>query len=241
MEFFMTNINIIRAHERGRSRLGWLDSYHSFSFGEYYNARRMGFGPLRVINDDIVSGGSGFGTHPHRDMEIVSIPLRGALAHKDSMGHTETIVVDEVQAMTAGSGITHSEFNPSAHDEVNFLQIWLLPRKTGLPPAYGQKKFAREDAQKAWQILVDGVSNNGALRINQDARIARRFVTAGEKIDYRLAAPQRGLYLMLIEGAVAVAEEELDRRDALELSGGSEISITAREDSYLLAIDVPLP
>ena len=184
------------AAERGHVNFGWLDSHHSFSFGHWHNAEKMHFGALRVLNDDVVNAGAGFGTHPHDNMEIVSIPLSGALAHKDSTGTSEVINTGDVQIMSAGSGLSHSEFNASKTDPVNFLQVWVFPKQRNIKPRYDQKTFNANDRLNKWQAVVSADEKDQAVWINQDAKFSLATIEAGKKTGvYQFIYRQRCLFL----------------------------------------------
>lgn len=232
---------IHRANTRGHVNHGWLDSYHSFSFAGYYDPQRMNFGMLRVLNDDVVKPGMGFGTHPHRDMEIISIPLKGALSHKDSMGNKRSIEVGEVQAMSAGTGITHSEFNDSHTDDVNFLQLWIIPEAQGVEPRYFQKEFDESGRNNQFQTLVSPLKNpvDGSLLINQHASIKMVDLEEGKELNYDYNSGS-GVYYFLIDGGVTVDGETLNKRDAIGIWDASQSTIKATKLSKLLAIDVPM-
>lgn len=202
------------ANSRGHANHGWLDSYHSFSFAGYYNPDRVHFGALRVLNDDVVAGGAGFGTHPHEDMEIISIPLRGALEHKDTLGTGSVIHTGDVQVMSAGTGIQHSEYNPSKTEEVNFLQVWVFPRQKGVKPRYDQRRFEPTARANAWQTLVEPAGKAG-LMIHQDAWFHRADLKADTSLAYPLQASQNGVYFFLLHGRVQIGAHTLDKRDAL--------------------------
>jgi len=231
---------IQRSSERGHVNFDWLDSHHSFSFGHWYDPSKIQFGALRVLNDDIVKGGEGFGTHPHDNMEIVSIPLKGALAHKDSTGTDGIIKTGDVQIMSAGTGIRHSEYNSSPSEEVNFFQIWILPKEKNIKPRYEQKTFEESARQDQWQTVVSPDKNDGGVWINQDAVFSLAHLQKGKAIKYRNKFNGNGIYLFVIEGSVEVNKEKLDKRDAIEISGTDEIEIKALSDSDLLAVEVPL-
>lgn len=230
---------IHRADTRGFANHGWLKSYHTFSFAGYQNPERMNFGMLRVLNDDIVQPNMGFGTHPHRDMEIISIPISGALSHKDSMGNKRSIEVGEVQVMSAGTGLTHSEFNDSSTDEVNFLQIWIIPESMGVTPFYDQKFFDLEGRKNQFQTLVSPRSNpvEGALPVHQQAYIERIDLEEGHSVSYEL---RNGAYFFLIEGEVQIEDEVLSKRDALGITDTKSVTITAKQHSQFIVIDVPM-
>jgi redox-sensitive bicupin YhaK (pirin superfamily) len=222
-------MNIRKSHERGITELGWLHSKHSFSFGEYYDPENMGYRSLRVINDDIIEPGQGFGTHGHRDMEIISLALAGGLAHRDSLGHEETLRPGEVQVMSAGKGIQHSEFNPSATEKTHLLQIWIQPERSGLDSAYAQKTFATEDRTNRL-LRVAGprrAQEDTALRINQDADVYLARVEPGQSVRHGVKAG-RGAWVHLIEGAADINGVSLNGGDAVSLEGGEELVLTGQ-------------
>ena len=231
---------IHRADSRGVADHGWLYSRHTFSFAGYHNPERMGFGKLRVINDDIVKGGGGFGTHPHDNMEIVSVPLAGTLRHHDSMGNSHQIRAGEVQIMSAGTGLTHSEYNDSASEPVNFLQIWVLPKQRNIEPRYGQQVFVRTDRHNRFQTVVAPEADGEAVRINQDAWFSLGDFDAGHSICYQARKAGNGVYLFVIDGEIEAAGETLTRRDAIGIDDGAELDIKSLADSHLLVIDVPM-
>lgn len=234
----MKNV-IHRASSRGSANFGWLNSKHTFSFGQYYDPDRINFGMLRVLNDDIVIGGAGFPTHPHSNMEIVSIPLKGALAHKDSTGNEKIIQTGEVQIMSAGSGLTHSEYNASQSDEVNFLQIWVFPKEENIEPRYDQKRFDDADRKNAIQTVVSP-DQGDSLWINQDAWFSLADVDSKNSIRYDINKKDNGAYVLVIEGEVEIQNETLGKRDAIGIYDTDGIDITARADSKVLIIDVPM-
>ena len=238
---------IQRASERGNANFGWLNSNHSFSFGHWYDPKKMNFGALRVLNDDVVKGGQGFGAHPHDNMEIVSIPLKGSLAHKDSTGTDGIIKTGDVQIMSAGSGIRHSEFNASKTDEVNFLQVWVLPKQENIEPRYAQKTFNVAGRKNKWQTVVSPDEKDGGVWINQDAVFSLAHVEKDSVLTYKTKFNGNGIYLFVIEGEVEVnlptgqaGGEILNKRDAIEISGADEFEIKAQADAELLAIEVPM-
>ena len=229
---------IHKADTRGYANHGWLKSHHTFSFASYQNQERMNFGMLRVLNDDVVQPKMGFGTHPHRNMEIISIPISGVLSHKDSMDNKRAIEVGEVQVMSAGTGLTHSEFNDSKTDEVNFLQLWIIPEKNEVEPYYNQKFFEEEGRKNRFQTLVSPRTNQieGSLPINQQGYIAMIDLDEGIDTEYKL---KNGAYFFLIDGEVEVADETLHRRDAVGISETNNVTVKAKSKSKLLVIDVP--
>ena len=228
-----------RAETRGHANHGWLDSHHSFSFAGYYNPERMGFGMLRVINDDIVDGGMGFGTHSHENMEIISIPLEGDLAHRDSMGHTKVIQQGDVQIMSAGTGVTHSEFNHNADQTVNFLQIWVMPKEHNIEPRYAQERFLPETRKNNFQTVVSPVEGQGVW-INQEAYFSLGNLEKGCKTVYQLHHPDHGVYVFLIEGQAKVAGELLSKRDGMGVWECNTLEIEAQEDAEILLMEVPM-
>jgi quercetin 2,3-dioxygenase len=229
------------AGERGHANHGWLDSYHSFSFGQYNDPNKVHFGALRVLNDDSVAGGGGFGAHPHDNMEIISIPLEGALAHKDSTGNEGIIRKGDVQIMSAGTGLRHSEYNASATEMAKFLQIWVFPKLKNIKPIYGQKNFDINDRKNKWQVVVSPDITEHALPINQDARFSLVDLEAGKSIDYQMKWQNSGLYLFVIEGNIKTSNQSLSKRDAIGITGATDnVVIEAGADTQLLAIEVPL-
>jgi len=215
---------IRRSEERGHADHGWLDSHHTFSFANYYDPKHMGFRSLRVINDDRVAPGRGFGAHPHRDMEILSYVVDGRLAHKDSMGHKEEIGPNEIQHMSAGSGTVHSEFNGSATEPVHFLQIWIEPRTTGTPPRYEQLGFAAEEKQNKLKLLASPEREPGAAQINQDARVWVTELTEGAQVDYALDT-NRHAWVHVIEGKVELNGHVLSTGDAAAVSKEAKLKL----------------
>jgi redox-sensitive bicupin YhaK (pirin superfamily) len=234
-----------RSDSRGRAEHGWLHSRHTFSFAEYYDPERMGFGALRVINDDVVAPGMGFGAHAHDNMEIISIPLSGSLRHEDSVGNTQVIRSGEVQSMSAGTGIRHSEYNASDSDPVNFLQIWVIPKQRDIAPRYDQQEFPAQGRQNRFQTVVAGDSADGAMWVNQDAWFSLGSFSAGHRETYRLHKKENVVYLFVIEGEVTAAGERLNRRDGFGITGSHEVEIVASNasnasnDSQLLLMEVP--
>lgn len=230
---------IHKAATRGAANHGWLKSYHTFSFASYQNPERMNFGMLRVLNDDIVQPKMGFGKHPHRNMEIISIPISGELSHKDSMDNKRSIEVGEVQVMSAGTGLTHSEFNDSKTSEVHFLQLWVLPEVDNIKPYYDQKKFEEAERKNKFQTVVSPKSDliEGSLPINQQAYILMIDLDKDFEIEYQL---KNSAYFFLIDGAVSIADENLEKRDAIGILETTKVSIKASKQSKLLVIDVPM-
>ncbi|WP_296316768.1 pirin family protein [Winogradskyella sp. UBA3174] len=233
---------IHKANTRGHADQGWLKSYHSFSFASYQNTERNNFGMLRVLNDDIVQPKMGFGTHPHQNMEIISIPLKGALSHKDNMGNKKAIEVGEVQVMSAGTGLSHSEFNDSKTDEVNFIQLWIIPEEMSVKPNYEQRIFSEEGKVNRLQTVVapkDKLEGD-ALPISQQAYIYRISLDRDKSIDISLKSKQNGLYIFILDGEVEVEGHLLFERDALGVSEFESLKINATHDSQLIIIEVPM-
>lgn len=229
---------IHKSDSRGKADFGWLNSRHTFSFGHYYDPNRMSFGTLRVLNDDVVAQGAGFPTHPHNNMEIISIPLKGALAHRDSTGTEQIINTGDVQIMSAGRGLTHSEYNASQTDEVNFLQIWVLPKEKDIEPRYDQKSFDASQRINKIQTVV-APNSEDALWINQDAYFSLLDLTSNTSLSYDLHNERNGVYVFVIDGDVTVANEELTKRDAVGIIEESSIDVSAQQDAKLLIIEVP--
>lgn len=229
-------IQIRRASERGVSNTSWLDSRHSFSFGGYHDPRHMGFRGLRVINDDRVVPGMGFGEHPHRDMEIISYVVEGALEHKDSMGNGSVIKTGDVQHLSAGTGITHSEFNASKSEPVRFLQIWLPPSTNGLKPSYAQQARSRA-SQGELELLVSPDGRNGSILIHQDASIYGAKLKAGDEISYDIPEG-RHAWVQVVEGVIDLDGRELVEGDGAAVSDETLLKITGRADSDVLIFDL---
>lgn len=229
---------IHKAASRGFANHGWLQSYHTFSFAKYHDSERMNFGMLRVLNDDIVQPKMGFGTHPHNNMEIISIPISGALSHKDSMNNQRSIEVGEVQVMSAGTGLTHSEFNDGISD-VNFLQLWIFPEQQNVTPYYNQKKFEATERKNKFQSVISPKTQQieGSLPVNQQAYIFMIDLDAVFEIEYEL---KNGAYFFLIDGEVSIADEILKKRDAIGIYDTNKVTIRAKKESKLLVIDVPM-
>jgi redox-sensitive bicupin YhaK (pirin superfamily) len=231
-----------KANTRGKADHGWLKSHHSFSFASYHNPDRMGFGQLRVLNDDIVKPKMGFGTHPHQNMEIISIPLSGALSHKDSMNNKRAITVGEVQVMSAGTGLQHSEFNDSLTDEVNFLQLWIQPETQNVTPNYVQKQFDKTKRNNNFQTIVSPQNNiiDDALGIHQQAYISTGNFDQGKTINFKLQDASHGIYVFLLEGEISVASETLKTRDAIGISDAGTVEISINKTSNILVVEVPM-
>ena len=228
---------IHRANQRGHANHGWLDTYHTFSFASYYDPKHMGFGPLRVINEDRVSPGRGFGSHGHADMEILTYVLSGALAHKDSMGHVETLHANDLQRISAGNGIVHSEFNGSENEPVHFLQIWLEPAQNGLKPSYEQLSLTEQD-KLGKLVPVASPEGGGPLKIHQDARVFIGQVEAGKDLTHELA-PRRKAWVHLIRGSAEVNGSPVQTGDAVAVTGESAVKIAGHaENSEVLVFDL---
>ena len=229
-------ITIRKAEERGHANLGWLDSHFTFSFADYYDPAHMGFRALRVINDDIIIGGGGFGTHPHRDMEIITYVLSGALEHKDSMGNGRIIHPGEVQYMAAGTGVEHSEFNPSPAEPVHLLQIWILPDRKGLKPAYAERSFAASPTGK-FQMAASKSGRDGSIPINQDADVFVGKFKTGDKISHPLK-PGRHAWLQIAEGEVELNGLPLKAGDGAAASKETSVSLTCESSAQVLLFDL---
>lgn len=231
---------IHRANTRGHADHGWLNSYHTFSFANYYNPERHHFGLLRVLNDDTVAPGMGFGTHPHDNMEIVSIPLSGSLEHKDSMGNKAVIRAGEVQIMSAGTGVSHSEYNHSQDEEVKFLQIWVFPKERNIKPRYDQKSFSEEQKKNRFLTVVSPKQEGEAIWINQDAYFSLGSLEKDVKVDYNIHTSGNGAYIFVLGGEVEVAGERLAKRDGMGISEADKFTVKANENAEVLIIEVPM-
>ena len=223
-------ITLRPAAERGHFNHDWLNTYHSFSFADYHDPKHMGFRSLRVINEDFVAPGNGFGTHPHRDMEIITYVLEGALAHKDSMGNGSAIRPGEVQRMSAGTGVLHSEYNNSPAQEVHLLQIWLLPEKRGIEPSYEQKTFSRDEKLNRLRIVASPDATDGSVLIHQDARLYGSILEAGKSVNHSLAAG-RHAWLQLIDGSLSVNGKAISAGDGAAISDEPNVEITSTGDT----------
>lgn len=226
-----------RANERGHANHGWLDTRHTFSFADYHDPAEMGWHGLRVINEDIVQPGKGFGMHGHRDMEIVTLVLSGALEHRDSLGNGEVLKPGELQRMTAGTGIMHSEFNPSASEPVHLYQIWLLPEARGLTPSYEQKPFAAKPRDNRWQLVASPDAADGSLRIHQDARLYLADISAGQTLSREFGKGRYG-WLQVLSGIVTVDGLRLTTSDGLAISDVSHVEFHADADARVLLFDL---
>ncbi|WP_400192235.1 pirin family protein [Hymenobacter sp. B81] len=229
-----------RANTRGHANHGWLNSYHTFSFAGYHDPARVHFGVLRVLNDDTVAGGRGFGTHPHDNMEIISIPLAGALEHQDSMGNRGIIRRGDVQVMSAGTGVAHSEKNHHADQEVRFLQIWVFPNRRGVPPRYDQQSFQVEDRHNQLQQVLSPSPDDAGVWIHQDAWFHLGQLDAGFSTTYELKKPGNGVYVFVLEGDVTVDGQALHRRDGLGIWDTDRLELRADGPAEVLLMEVPM-
>ncbi|MCA1752903.1 MAG: pirin family protein [Flavobacteriales bacterium] len=235
------NITIHKADSRGQADHGWLNTSHSFSFAGWYDPDKTNFGLLRVLNDDQVAGGKGFGTHPHDNMEIVSIPLKGSLEHKDSMDTVGVIKENDVQAMSAGTGILHSEYNHKADEPVHFLQIWIFPKVRDIKPRYDEMNFDPALRQNKLQRLVSPIEDGTpSVKINQDAYISRVAIDAGKDIDYNVNKEGNGVYAFVLEGEVVIGGQDLERRDGAGIEGADAFAVKAKSAVDILFIEVPM-
>jgi len=232
-------LTLRKSDERGHADHGWLDSHHTFSFANYYDPAHMGFRSLRVINEDRVAPGRGFGAHAHRDMEILSYVLSGKLAHKDSMGHTEVLGPNEIQKMSAGTGVVHSEFNGSDSEPVHFLQIWIEPKARGTAPSYEQLKFEAEEKLNRFKLLASPAAAPGSATINQDAKVSVAELEPGRSLEYELGGNRHG-WLQVIRGKVVVNGEELSSGDAVAIEQEQKIEIASQgsDNSEILLFDL---
>jgi redox-sensitive bicupin YhaK (pirin superfamily) len=230
-----------KANTRGHANHGWLDSYHTFSFAGYHDPGRVHFGALRVLNDDTVAGGMGFGAHPHDNMEIISIPTSGDLEHKDNMGNLQVIRQGDVQVMSAGTGIQHGEKNKNPDKPVKFFQIWIFPNKKNVEPRYDQKNFSDADKHNKLLTVVSPVgTNDGGVQIHQDAWFSLGKMDKDFSTDYKLKNNKNGVYAFVIEGSVSINGEKLEKRDGLAISETDDLKIKADSDSELLLMEIPL-
>jgi len=231
-----------KASDRGFANHGWLQANHSFSFAQFYNAEKIQFGALRVLNDDVIAPSMGFSTHPHDNMEIITIPLKGTLKHKDSMGNKwETIEVGEVQIMSAGSGLMHSEMNAKTDEYLSLFQIWIIPNKTNVTPRYDQRFFNAEERQGKLQTLVSSIDNQDeGLKIHQDAKLSRIDLAQGQNYTYNTISKSHGTYIMTISGDVTIHNNMLSTRDALGVSDTDSFTINTKSSAQLLFIEVPM-
>ncbi len=230
-------ITVRKSQNRGHANHGWLDSYHSFSFAEYYDSAHMGYATLRVINEDVINEGAGFGMHAHRDMEIVTYILSGQLRHQDSMGNTSTISAGDVQRMTAGSGVRHSEFNASTTDTVHLLQIWILPAEMRLPPSYEEKHFSASDKKNQWRLIVSPDGSDDSITIHQNAYLYATILDEGMTLDVPLLDGHQN-YLQLASGTIVLNDIELNAGDAVMIENEKNMMITASAKAELLWFDM---
>jgi redox-sensitive bicupin YhaK (pirin superfamily) len=230
-------IDVIHSDSRGSADHGWLKSKHTFSFADYHNPAMMQFGHLRVINEDWIEAGKGFDTHPHRDMEIVTYMISGALQHKDSMGNGSVIRPGELQRMTAGTGVLHSEFNHSADEQAHLLQIWILPEENDLEPGYEQKLFPLEEKRNRWRVVGSRDGRDGSLTIHQDIMLSSTVLDKDAETDYVFEEGRRG-YLQVVSGIVQIQDKQLSAGDAIAVEDQSSISILAKEETELLLFDM---
>lgn len=232
---------IHKANSRGHANHGWLNTHHSFSFASWYNPERMHFGMLRVLNDDIVTGGKGFGTHPHDNMEIISIPLSGDLEHKDSMGTTSVIRENDIQVMSAGTGVLHSEYNKNPDKDVNFLQIWIFPKIRNIAPRYDQKSYdPNESLGKILRLVSPMEDSSDTVKINQDAYISLTTLQEESEIAYTLNKEGNGVYAFILEGEAEISGHLLTAKDAAAISEASSFSVETKSTTKILFIEVPL-
>jgi quercetin 2,3-dioxygenase len=229
---------IRRSNERGFADHGWLKSFHTFSFADYFDPEHVEFGPLRVINEDRVQAGAGFGAHSHRDMEIISYVLAGELAHKDSLGNGSVIRPGDVQRMSAGTGVQHSEFNPNAGEPVHFLQIWIQPARRGIAPSYEEKRFTPEEKRGRLRLIVSPDRTDGSLLIHQDARVYAGLFTGDEQAELTVAKGRR-IYLHVARGALTANGAQLAAGDALQITDGAALRLEKARDAEVLVFDLP--
>jgi redox-sensitive bicupin YhaK (pirin superfamily) len=230
-------IDIIKSEDRGGADHGWLKSKHTFSFADYHNPSMMGFAKLRVVNEDWIEPGTGFGTHPHRDMEIVTYMIDGALEHKDSMGNGSVIRPGELQRMTAGTGVLHSEYNHSEEEKAHLLQIWILPERNGLEPGYEQKLFPSEEKRNQWRLVGSRDGREGSLTIHQDVNLWSTELEEGNELEYAFDGQRRG-FLQVVRGAVEVEGNELVAGDAVATQDHPALRVRANNDAELLLFDM---
>ncbi len=228
-------IYLRKAAERGHANHGWLDSWHTFSFANYYDPNFMGFSALRVINDDVIDAGQGFGTHPHKDMEILTYVLEGAVEHQDSMGNKEQVPAGEFQIMSAGTGVRHSEYNPSETERLHLYQIWIIPEKNGIEPRYEQRRF---DAVQGRQLVLSPDARDGSLKVNQDMELSRWALLKDEQGVYPIAA-DRNVWIQVVKGNVTINGTNATTSDGLAIRDEQELSIHADSDSEILLFDLP--
>lgn len=231
---------IHRANDRGIQDHGWLKAAHSFSFANYHDPSKVHFGMLRVLNDDVIAPGMGFGTHAHDNMEIVTIPLKGVLSHKDSLGSEGNITYGEVQVMSAGTGIRHSEFNGSSTEEVNLLQLWVFPKQRNIQPRYDQMRYKLDEANNSFLTVVSPNKSENVMWINQDAYFSLGTFDAGKSANYRIQNPGNGAYVFLIDGQTELSETTLNKRDAMGIYETENVEFKFTRDSKVLIVEVPM-
>jgi redox-sensitive bicupin YhaK (pirin superfamily) len=231
---------LFKAADRGTADYGWLKPNYYFSFAQYYDNTKVHFGLLRVLNDDFIGGGGSFPTHPHDNMEIVTIPFTGAVKHKDSTGGEGIIQAGDIQIMSAGTGVQHSEANASATEPVTLFQVWIFPKERNIIPRYDQKTFDVTERANKWQTVVSPINADSALWINQDARFSLTNLQAGAAINYTNAFKKNGVFLVVINGTVEINGQQLNKRDALGISETENFTVKALEDAELLAIEIPM-
>jgi quercetin 2,3-dioxygenase len=236
----MKNTILHKANTRGHANHGWLDARHTFSFASYYDPDRTQFGVLRVLNDDIIAGGMGFGTHPHDNMEIITIPLEGDLAHKDSMGNTEVIKFGDIQVMSAGTGIQHSEFNPNHDKQTNLLQIWIFPKLRNVVPRYQQLTLNVSDRKDKLQQVLSPNPDDDGVWIHQDSWFHMSNLSKGNSVQYYQKKEGNGVYLFVIKGTVKIDDEELESRDGMGITNFEKITIEATQDAEFLLMEIPM-
>jgi redox-sensitive bicupin YhaK (pirin superfamily) len=233
-------LKLHKADTRGAANHGWLDAKHTFSFADYQNSERMGFGKLRVLNDDVIEPSMGFDTHPHKNMEIVSIPIFGSLRHWDSIGNQSVIRAGEVQIMSAGTGVNHSEYNDSDTDKVNLLQIWVYPKVMNVEPRYEQKEFLAQGRNNQFQLTVSPDGEAGSVSINQKAYFSLANLDSDQSIDYKIHENGYGVYVFVIDGSVNLDKQLLESRDGAEVTDTDNLNFKANENTQLLCIEIPL-
>ncbi|HPG73544.1 MAG TPA: pirin family protein [Bacteroidales bacterium] len=231
---------IFKSETRGSANYGWLKTRYSFSFGEYYDAERIHYGVLRVLNDDEVAAGQGFGMHPHDNMEIITIPLEGKLQHRDNMGNSSVIEKGEIQVMSAGTGIFHSEFNPDSEKPVKLLQIWLFPDKKNHSPRYQQQKLDFESMRNRLHLILTPQPSDTTVYIHQNAWFSMALTTSKQMWDYNLYKPGNGVYIFVIEGSLNIGSISLNRRDGIGLSDLESVTMEAEKDSMILLMEFPM-
>lgn len=229
-----------RSKDRGYAEHGWLKTHHSFSFASYYDPVKMGFGALRVLNDDVIAPGAGFGKHPHDNMEIITIPLSGSLKHEDSMGNSAVVETGEVQVMSAGTGVFHAEYNASPTEPLSLFQIWIETREQGVTPRYDQRRYASDAFNGAFVPVVGPIGTEGLLGIHQDAWVSLGQFVAGSEVTYTPRDPGHGVYIMVTSGSVTIGDTVLEARDAIGIAEAIEVGVRVDTDASLLVLEVPM-